>query len=97
MKKIKNTEDFKKFLRDYKPEIMKKTVRLQDLVEDDEWVKENKWDELYEVTNVDENLIYELQGDTKYRWMTIEEMENDERIMSVNDDVVAFVKLKCCQ
>ena len=28
--------------------------------------------------------------------MTIEEMENDERIMSVNDDVVAFVKLKCC-
>lgn len=95
MKKIKNTEDFKKFLRDYESEIMKKTVRLQDLVEDDEWVKENEWDELYEVTNVDENLIYELQGDTKYRWMTIEEMENDERIMSVNDDVVAFVKLKC--
>ena len=28
--------------------------------------------------------------------MTIEEMENDERIMAVNDDVVAFVKLKCC-
>ena len=27
--------------------------------------------------------------------MTIEEMENDERIMAVNDDVVAFVKLKC--
>ena len=47
MKKIKNTEDFKKFLRDYKSEIMKKTVRLQDLVEDDEWVKENEWDELY--------------------------------------------------
>ena len=95
MKKIKNTEDFKKFLRDYESEIMKKTVRLQDLVEDDEWVKENEWDELYEVANVDENLIYELQSDTKYRWMTIEEMENDERIMSVNDDVVAFVKLKC--
>ena len=51
---------------------------------------------LYEVANVDENLIYELQSDTKYRWMTMEEMENDERIMSVNDDVVAFVKLKCC-
>ena len=26
---------------------MKKTVRLQDLVEDDEWFKENEWDELY--------------------------------------------------
>ena len=50
MKKIKNTEDFKKFLRDYEPEIMKKTVRLQDLVEDDEWVKENEWDKLYNRT-----------------------------------------------
>lgn len=50
MKKIKNNEDFKKFLRDYEPEIMKKTVRLQDLVEDDEWVKENEWDELYNRT-----------------------------------------------
>ena len=29
--------------------------------------------------------------------MMIEEMENDERIMLVNDDVVAFVKLKCRQ
>ena len=27
--------------------------------------------------------------------MTIEEMENDKRIMSVNDGAVAFVKLKC--
>ena len=50
MKKIKNTEDFKKFLRDYEPEIMKKTVRLQDLVEDDEWVKENEWEKLYNQT-----------------------------------------------
>lgn len=60
MKKIKNTEDFKKFLRDYGSEIMKKTVRLQEMVEDDEWVKENEWDELYEVANVDKNLVYEL-------------------------------------
>ena len=50
MKKIKNTEDFKKFLRDYEPEIRKKTVRLQDLVEDDEWVKENEWEKLYNQT-----------------------------------------------
>ena len=50
MKKIKNTEDFKKFLRDYESEIMKKTVRLQDLVEDDEWVKENEWEKLYNQT-----------------------------------------------
>ena len=60
MKKIKNTEDFKKFLRDYGYKKKKKTVRLQEMVEDDEWVKENEWDELYEVANVDKNLVYEL-------------------------------------
>ncbi|SDZ74289.1 hypothetical protein SAMN02745687_00199 [Lachnospiraceae bacterium NK3A20] len=50
MKKIKSTEDFKEFLRDYEPEIIKKTVRLQDLAEDDEWAKDNEWDEFYSRT-----------------------------------------------
>lgn len=31
----------------------------------------------------------------KYKWMSIEEIENDARIMEVNDEVVAFVKKKC--
>lgn len=50
MKKIKSTEDFKEFLRDYEPEIIKKTVRLQDLAEDDEWAKDNESDEFYSRT-----------------------------------------------
>ena len=30
-----------------------------------------------------------------YRWMSIEEMENDKTIMEKNEDIVAFVKTKC--
>ena len=33
--------------------------------------------------------------ESKYRWMSIEEMEQDEIIMEKNDDIVAFVKVKC--
>lgn len=31
----------------------------------------------------------------KFQWMSINEMENDNSIMEINDDVVAFVKAKC--
>lgn len=40
------------------------------------------------------NETFEIDGD-KYRWMSVQAMENDERIMEINDDVVAFVKAKC--
>ena len=33
--------------------------------------------------------------ETKYNWMSIEEMESNENIMKKNDDVVSFVKKKC--
>ena len=36
---------------------------------------------------------FEIDG-TKYRWWTIQEMEDDKTIMKVNRDVVAFVKEK---
>ena len=32
-------------------------------------------------------------NEDKYRWMSIKDMETDKRIMEVNDDVVAFVKI----
>ena len=38
--------------------------------------------------------IFELDG-KKYTWMSIQEMEKDERIMEVNEEVIAFVKIKC--
>lgn len=34
-------------------------------------------------------------AESHYRWMSIEEMEQDETIMEKNDDIVAFVKTKC--
>ena len=49
------------------------------------------------IDTIPENMreqTFELDGN-KYRWMTIQEMENDERIMEVNEEVVAFVKTKC--
>ncbi len=57
MKTIKNTEDFQIFLREHGPEIRKKSVRLQDLSEDDEWVQENEWDKIYNRTVKDHGKI----------------------------------------
>ena len=37
---------------------------------------------------------FEIDG-IKYKWMSIEEIEQDEKIMEVNEEVVAFVKSKC--
>lgn len=37
---------------------------------------------------------FELEG-RKYKWMNIVEMEKDPNIMEKNDDIVAFVKMKC--
>jgi hypothetical protein len=34
-------------------------------------------------------------GNNKFLWMSIEQMENDKEIMKQNDDIVAFVKMKC--
>lgn len=31
----------------------------------------------------------------RYKWMSIQEMEENERIMEINEEVVAFVKTKC--
>ena len=38
--------------------------------------------------------IFVLNGN-RYKWMSIEEMENDDRILDVNEDIVAFIKSKC--
>ncbi len=34
---------------------------------------------------------FDLKGQ-KYKWMSINEMESDSRIMEINDDIIAFVK-----
>ena len=50
-----------------------------------------------EISNVSEEMradSFEIDG-VKYTWMSIAEMEQDERIMSVNSDIVDFVKQHC--
>lgn len=37
---------------------------------------------------------FELDGKS-FKWMSISELENDTRIVEVNDDIIAFVKAKC--
>jgi hypothetical protein len=44
-------------------------------------------------TDVLKNDEFKLDG-IDYRWMTIDDMENDDIIMKVNKDVVSFVKEK---
>ena len=59
----------------------------------------NHGQELYKclLESIPKNMVnetFEIDGN-KYRWMSVQEMESDERIMEINDDVVAFVKAKC--
>ena len=49
-------------------------------------------DELPEYMDKDE---FEI-GDKVFKWLSIGEMEEDFDIMSKNDDVIAFVKKRCC-
>ena len=34
-------------------------------------------------------------GEYSFTWMSLEDMEKDERIMEVNEEVIAFVRSKC--
>ena len=34
-------------------------------------------------------------GEYSFKWMSLEDMEKDERIMEVNEEVIAFVRSKC--
>ena len=34
-------------------------------------------------------------GEYSCKWMSLEDMEKDERIMEVNEEVIAFVRSKC--
>ena len=37
---------------------------------------------------------FEIDGEP-YSWMSMEQLENDADIMAKNDDIIAFVKMKC--
>ena len=59
-------------------------------------------DKVYKIYNhklykllVDTELPKLAEDDSKYRWMSIDELEADESIIEKNDDIIAFVKTKC--
>lgn len=47
MENIKNIHDFRTFLKLNQDKIYKNTVNASDISSQDEWMKENQWDEIY--------------------------------------------------
>lgn len=48
MDSIKTVEDFKAFLNNNRDKLVNKSIRIEDLSPDDEWVLEDDWDKVYE-------------------------------------------------
>lgn len=104
MDRSETIKDFRSFLCENQEKLRDIAVAIKELPIDDDWIQNDEWDEIYKhklykllLDVVPENMnkqTFELDGN-KYRWMTFQEMEKDERIMEVNDEVVAFVKTKC--
>lgn len=47
MSKIETTQDFKKFLKDNKEKLLEKTVKIEDIPRNDEWLNDTSWDKIY--------------------------------------------------
>lgn len=47
METIKDVRDFKAFLKSNKEKIQTSTVNASDISVHDEWMREDKWDEIY--------------------------------------------------
>ena len=47
MESIKNIHDFRMFLKLNQDKIYKNTVNASDISSQDEWMKEDQWDEIY--------------------------------------------------
>lgn len=103
---IRSSENNKSNVDQYISELLKTTVTTTYIsctkhckysISDDVYKIYNH--KLYEVSLTQEPLVMRekqfIIDDTKYSWMSIEEMEKDPDIMKKNDDVVSFVKRKC--
>ena len=44
---IKSVEDFKEFVKANHDLLYSKAIRAEDIKEDDEWMQEDEWDEIY--------------------------------------------------
>ena len=48
MNKIQNVQDFKKFLKKNRDKLLEKAVNIEDIPNDDEWINDVSWDEMYQ-------------------------------------------------
>ena len=54
LNKVETVEDFKKFLNRHHSDLIKNTVSVDELPSDDDWIKDNIWDKIYEQGKVKE-------------------------------------------
>ena len=48
MEKIETVEDFREFLRNNRNKLISHAIKVEKLPPDDEWIKDDSWDEVYE-------------------------------------------------
>ena len=103
---IRSTDENKVNVDGYVSNLIKRDVETE-YVTNAKHCKYSVSDKVYKIYN---HKLYKLSLDTvpeymeddsfvidgkNYKWMSIEEMENDKTIMEKNEDIVAFVKTKC--
>ncbi len=47
MEKIETVQDFKRFLNNNRDKLLERTVRVEELLPEDEWIQDDEWDETY--------------------------------------------------
>ena len=47
MEKIETVQDFKRFLNNNRDKLLERTVRVEELPPEDEWIQDDEWDETY--------------------------------------------------
>lgn len=47
MEKIETVQDFKRFLNNNRDKLLERTIRVEELPPEDEWIQDDEWDEIY--------------------------------------------------
>lgn len=58
MNTIKTIQDYKEFLSNNRDKLCKYVVRVEELSSEDEWLKEDEWDEIYK-RSVESKIYFE--------------------------------------
>ena len=103
---IRSTDDNKANVDEYVSELLQTEISAE-YITNAKHCKYSESDEVYKIYN---HKLYKVLLDlvpinmrekmfciaeSKYRWMSIAEMERDETLMKINEDIVAFVKGNC--